>query len=97
MVKELIFVSVDKPVTDGGIGGVEYLKQGVDKLIELIDSIVIMNNKWVQEKQTRAGISAWEVGLTAVNHPDYIDYMTKGQDFSSDVFSRAQYFAENGY
>ena len=88
---------VQNPVTDNGIGGVEYLKKGVDELINLIDQMVIMYDKWTEEQQTRAGISAWDCGVFNIGSHESIDAFTQGQDFSSDIFARAQYFAENGY
>ena len=75
----------------------EYLKKGVNDLIHLIDEIVRKNPMWTGEQQTRAGIAAWEVGLRGIPNHEAIDAMTPGQDFSSDIFSRAQFFAENGY
>ena len=89
--------SVQSPVTNNGIGGVEYLKRGVDELIRLIDEIVTKNDKWTEEQQTRGGIAAWDCGLRQIGNHDTIDYFTVGNDFSSDIFARAQYFAENGY
>ena len=66
-------------------------------LISLIDQIVIMHDLWTEEQQTRAGIAAWDCGVYSIGSHDFIDYYTVGKDFSSDVFARAQYFAENGY
>ena len=88
---------VNGPVTNNGIGGVEYLKRGVDELIRLIDEIVINNTGWTEEQQTRGGIAAWDCGLRQIGTHQTIDAFTVGQDFSSDIFARAQYFAENGY
>ena len=45
----------------------------------------------------RGAIAAWDCGLFNVISHEQIDYFTVGQDFSSDIFSRAQYFAQNGY
>ena len=66
-------------------------------LVSLTDSIVTKNAYWTIEEQTRGGIAAWECGLEGVFTHELIDYNTVGQDFSSDIFARAQYFAENGY
>ena len=59
--------------------------------------MVIMYDKWTEEQQTRAGISAWDCGVFNIGSHESIDAFTQGQDFSSDIFARAQYFAENGY
>ena len=56
-----------------------------------------MYDKWTEEQQTRAGISAWDCGVFNIGSHESIDAFTQGQDFSSDIFARAQYFAENGY
>ena len=75
----------------------EYLKNGIDELIRLIDQTVIIHDQWTYEQQTRGGIAAWDCGLYSIGNVESIDYFTVGRDFSSDIFSRAQYFAENGY
>ena len=52
---QLIF-SVQTPITEGGIGGVEYLKDGIDKLIQLMDKFVVKYYAWNTIEQTRAGL-----------------------------------------
>ena len=54
-------------------------------------------DKWTEEQQTRGGIAAWECGVYMIGNHETIDYYTPGNDFSSDILARAQYFAENGY
>ena len=51
-----IIFSANIPITTDGIGGVEYLKQGIDKLIHLIDEIVVKHSAWDIVQQTRGGI-----------------------------------------
>ena len=85
------------PITDNGVGGVEYLKKGVDELIRLIDQIAVKFDNWSEEEQTRGGMAAWDGGLGLVANREYIDINTFFQDISSDIFSRAEYFAKNGY
>ena len=63
----------------------------------MIDQVAVRFDNWSEEEQTRGGIAAWECGLESVYTHELIDYNTVGQDFSSDIFARAQYFAENGY
>ena len=55
------------------------------------------NAYWTTEEQTRGGLAAWDCGIELVYTQEVIDYYTFGSDFSSDIFSRAQYFAESGY
>ena len=52
---------------------------------------------WDEHLQVRAGIAAWDASVTEVSNHEYIDLYTKNKDFSSDIFARAQFFAENGY
>ena len=87
---------VQNPITNG-IGSVEYLEGGVDALIQLIDQIVVQKYTWTEEAQTRAGIAAWDCGLFGIPSHEAIDVYTTGHDFSSDIFARAQFFANNGY
>ena len=41
--------------------------------------------------------AAWEVGMNGILSHAAIDYFTNNKDFSSDVLTRAQFFARNGY
>lgn len=50
------FLSAHIPITSDGIGGVEYLKYGIDQLIQLIDEIVLKHSAWDIVQQTRGGI-----------------------------------------
>ena len=49
-------ISANIPITSDGIGGVEYLKRGIDQLIHLIDEIVKKHSAWDIVQQTRGGI-----------------------------------------
>ena len=40
---------------------------------------------------------AWEIGLRGILSHETIDYFTATKDFSSDILTRAQFFAQNGY
>ena len=85
-----------KPITADGIGGINYLKQGIDELIRLIDSNVEKFD-WAEDLLTRAGVAEWDAsGGNIINH-EFIDLYTTGYDFSSDILARAQFFAANGY
>ena len=50
------FLLAQSPITEGGIGGIEYLKHGIDVLIYLIDEIVEKHSAWNVVQQTRGGI-----------------------------------------
>ena len=89
------------PITKDGIGGINYLKQGIDEIIRLIDANVqkFASFGWSEDSLTRAGIASWDAsgGLDTIYSPEYIDQYTTNYDFSSDIFARAQFYAENGY
>ena len=86
------------PITDDGIAGINYLKQGIDEIIRLID-VNVEKWDWPEDLQTRAGIASWDAmgGTDTIPSHEFIDMMTINQDFSSDILARAQVFAENGY
>ena len=44
------------PITNDGIGGVEYLKNGIDELIRLNDQIVQKFKSWTIVDQTRGSL-----------------------------------------
>ena len=44
------------PITEDGIAGVEYLKDGISQLIKLIDEVVDTHKAWGILEQTRGGI-----------------------------------------
>ena len=88
-----------RPITSDGIAGINYLKQGIDEIIRLID---VNAAKWEwpdDDWLTRAGIASWDAigGIDTIPSHESIDMMTTNQDFSSDILARAQFFAENGY
>ena len=41
--------------------------------------------------------AAWEIGMNGILDHTTIDYYTPNRDFSSDIITRAQFFARNGY
>ena len=52
----MFFNSDLSPITNDGIGVIEYLKQGIDELVRLITAVVKSNYKWSYIHQTRAGL-----------------------------------------
>ena len=85
------------PITQDGIGGINYLKQGIDELIRLIDASVEQYEQfdWREDWMTRAGIALYD--YPTIGTHDYIDLFADNSDFSSDILARAQFYAENGY
>ena len=52
----MFFNSDLSPITNDGIGGIEYLKQGIDEIIRLISAVVKKHGKWSYVEQTRGGL-----------------------------------------
>ena len=52
------FYLAQTPITDDGIAGVEYLKDGISQLIKLIDEVVDTHKAWGILQQTRGGIGS---------------------------------------
>ena len=89
--------NTDVPIIDEGIGSIPYLRQCVDEIIRLIDFMTKRFPFWEEPLQVRAGIAAWDADVDSVYNHEAIDLFTKNQDFSSDIFARAQFYAANGY
>jgi len=88
----------EEPNTEEGVGSIPYLRQCVDEIIRLIDFMATKQFIfWDEHLQVRAGIAAWDASVNEVYNHAEIDSYTHNQDFSSDIFARAQFFAENGY
>ena len=49
------------------------------------------------DEKTRSGIAAYDCGEYQIYSNTLIDYYTSGNDFSSDVLSRAEFYFENGF
>ena len=65
----------------------------------LVDSIRVVSNKhsdWEREYQIKGGIAGYNFGPTNVWTKDGIDKGTTGDDYSSDVLTRAKFFREQG-
>ena len=73
------------------------MRQCIEEIIRLIDLEVERFPFWEDHLQVRAGIAAWDATADGVGIHDSIDLYTYNQDFSSDIFARAQFFAEHGY
>ena len=52
----MFFNSDLSPITNDGIGVIEYLKQGIDEIIKLISAVVLKHDKWTYVHQTRGGL-----------------------------------------
>ena len=64
----MFFNSDLSPITNDGIGGIEYLKPWIDELIRLIDAVVKSNDKWSYVHQTRAGLGyGWDFMMSHSN------------------------------
>ena len=75
--------------------------------IDLVTVFAVLNNLFLVEPKLVTNITccrdkkplkvAWEIGLRGILSHETIDYFTATQDFSSDILTRAQFFAQNGY
>ena len=80
------------PYTEEGIASLSYLYQCIDEIIRLIDVMVERFPFWDAHLQVRAGIAAWDAGVDKIYSHELIDYYTTNNDFSADIFARAQFF-----
>ncbi|KAM8877074.1 lysozyme g-like [Synchiropus picturatus] len=80
----------------GKWNGKSHLDQATEILVDFIDEIKKMYPKWGGGKQLRGALAAYNKGPNnvrkAVLEGRDIDYYTTGQDYSSDVLARAQWY-----
>ncbi|KAL7863672.1 hypothetical protein SRHO_G00126560 [Serrasalmus rhombeus] len=75
----------------------EHLSQGTDILVELIKAIQRKFPTWPKEHQLKGGIAAYNFGPGNVRTYERMDIGTPGDDYSSDVVARAQWYKRHGY
>lgn len=72
----------------------EHLCQGTEILIHFIGRITQKFPDWSKEMKLKGGIAAYNTGDGRVNSED-VDARTTGDDYSSDVVARAQWYKKN--
>ncbi|XP_058253662.1 lysozyme g-like isoform X1 [Hemibagrus wyckioides] len=75
----------------------EHLTQGTDILIQSIKDIQKKFPSWPKEHQFKGGIAAYNLGPGNVRTYERMDIGSPGDDYSSDVVARAQFFKRKGY
>ncbi|XP_077460769.1 lysozyme g-like [Stigmatopora argus] len=81
----------------GGWDSEDHLSQGTDILIDFIGKIKKKFPSWTAEQQLKGGIAAYNIGLRGVQTYERMDLGTTGDDYSSDVVARAQWYKKNGF
>uniref|UniRef100_A0A3B1KFN3 Lysozyme g n=1 Tax=Astyanax mexicanus TaxID=7994 RepID=A0A3B1KFN3_ASTMX len=75
----------------------EHIVQGTGILIKAITDIQKKFPSWPKEHQFKGGIAAYNFGVDNVRTYERMDIGTTGDDYSSDVVARAQWFKRHGY
>ena len=74
----------------------QHIEQATDILIDTINCVARKHSSWKLEQKTKGGISGYNAGCGNVQTYDGMDIGTTGNDYSSDVVSRANYYRDNG-
>ncbi|XP_078493975.1 lysozyme g [Ciona intestinalis] len=82
---------------EGGPTSLDHILQGTSILISNIGQISSKFPSWDQNMDLKGGICAYNIGVGGVWSYDNMDVGTTGDDYSSDVVARAQYYEDNGY
>jgi transglycosylase-like protein with SLT domain len=73
---------------------VEHINQATGILRASIDQVRHNHPDWSPERQMQGGIAGYNKGASKVKSLDKIDAGTTGNDYSNDVWARAQLYAE---
>ena len=74
----------------------QHIEQATDILIDTINCVARKHTSWKLEQKTKGGISGYNAGCGNVQTYDGMDIGTTGNDYSSDVVSRANYYRDTG-
>merc|ERR1712064_105415 len=74
----------------------QHIEQATDILIDTINCVARKHTSWKLEQKTKGGISGYNAGCGNVQTYDGMDIGTTGNDYSSDVVSRANYYRDSG-
>lgn len=85
------------PKTEDGPKSYDNILQGATILKNFIIEVQKKHPTWTKEQQLRGGIAAYNFGVKNVRTVAGTDKGTTGDDYSSDVVARAQYFKKNGF
>merc|ERR1711915_145119 len=73
-----------------------HIEQATDILIDGINCVARNHPSWELEQQTKGGIAAYNAGCSTVQTYEGMDIGTTGDDYSSDVVSRANWYRDSG-
>jgi len=77
---------------DGDPASLEHLSQGVGILVDGLRQVEAQHSDWDDPYILRGAIAAYNFGVSNVRTKAGIDEGTTGNDYSSDVVARAQFF-----
>ncbi|XP_056462095.1 lysozyme g-like isoform X2 [Gadus chalcogrammus] len=73
-----------------------HLDQATGILVDIIKEVQRDRPSWSREKQLKGAIAYYNMGSNVLNYEN-VDYLTTGNDYSSDVVARAQFYKRNGF
>ncbi|OJH39383.1 hypothetical protein BON30_17890 [Cystobacter ferrugineus] len=77
----------------GGPYSLAHLEQATRILKASVDEVTRKHSGWAAEQQLRGGVAAYNVGVSNVRTIAGMDRGTTGDDYSGDVWARAQFLA----
>ncbi|KAJ8002188.1 hypothetical protein DPEC_G00177230 [Dallia pectoralis] len=93
-------MQIDKRWHDpqGGPFSETHIRQATQILVDIIEIEVKQKfSSWTKEKQLKAGLAAYNMGLSNVHCYERVDENTTGKDYSNDVVARAKWYKNKGY
>ena len=80
--------------TTGGPSSKDHFLQATGILVRSIDTVSNKHSDWESEYKIKGGIAGYNFGPAKVWTKAGIDKGTTGDDYSSDVLTRAKFFQE---
>ncbi|CAL8352423.1 lysozyme g [Gadus morhua] len=73
-----------------------HLDQATEILVDMISVVRGKFPGWSPEQHLKGAIAAYNMGERVLEYAD-VDHLTTGNDYSSDVVARAQFYKQNGF
>lgn len=80
---------------EDGPFGAAHIKQGANIFKSMIDKVAAAHPEWTREEQIKGGLAAYNMGVSNVRTISGMDIGSTGNDYSSDVLARAQYYQKH--
>lgn len=77
----------------GESNSVEHLEQAAGLLKSYLGAMEIRHDDWKTAQQLKGAVAAYNCGVPNVRTIEHMDIGTTGDDYSSDVWARARYYA----